>query len=80
MKALITAALLLSATVASAEAKAPKPVICMQWSPNMIHLDGKVDAIICLDGKRPALLMRPSFLTLENADGEAVRIAIGWRQ
>jgi hypothetical protein len=78
MKALIVAALLSVASVASAT---PKPVVCLEFSEATLPVDGAPQkVVVCTDGKKPAILLRPSFVTTTDKDGQAVRIAIGWRQ
>lgn len=68
-------------TVASVARATPKPVVCLAFTETTLPVDGAPQPVaICLDSKRPTVLLRPVFVTTVDKDGASVRIAIGWRQ
>lgn len=78
MKTLIVAAALTLSGLASAT---PKPVVCLSFTEATLPVNGATErVVICTDGKKPSVLLRPSFVTIADADGQPLRIAIGWRQ
>lgn len=75
--ALIAATLTLSA-VAHAT---PKPVVCLSFTESTLPVDGEPQKVlVCTDGKKPVILLRPVYATATDKDGAQVRVAIGWRQ
>jgi hypothetical protein len=68
------------ATVAVAETKQGKPVVCLSWFEAALPVDGQVQpVVICTDTKKPVVLVRPRFFDVKDANGEPLRIAVGWR-
>lgn len=78
MKALVIAAVLSVASVATAE---PKPVLCIHYTLGSYLADeGKVTLAVCVDGKKPIVLSRPVEVRFLSADGTPIMAVIGWRQ
>jgi hypothetical protein len=82
---MITAILLLTASLAQAEPtkpKQPKPVVCLKW--DVLRGKSRV-AALCLDGSKPVILTRwaeveiPLSVAADGVGGEIVRVIVGWR-
>lgn len=67
-------------TVGAAHAKTKKPTVCMAFTESTLPVDGVSQKVaICTDGKKPVVLTSYSIQTVKDADGNAVKAAIGYR-